>query len=183
MKTNLRILLTFLALGSIAASAQELTAFWPIQEPALSQLGDFKSRLQAAIESGEAVNIKALYQTNGATGEELNSELVRWQPMVAQHGETISFYFKELSKLPQESQAFWSTEARRLTEHPVTHFALVRCGTAQLTVPLILADNKLLIVPSEKVIEKGSQPDGAANRNPPVRPETNRPSAAVGSGR
>ena len=29
----------------------------------------------------------------------------------------------------------------------------------------------------------GSQPDGAANRNQPVRSETNRPSSSAGSGR
>lgn len=182
MKTNLRIALTFLALGSIAAWAQELPTARLVQEPAPSQFSDFKTRLQAAIESREVANIKPLYETNDVKGGELNSELLRWQSMVAQDGGTLSLYFKDLSKLPPESHKFWSAEAHRLTERLVTHFAFVRCGTVQLIVPLVLADNKLLIVPSEKVARKGIEQGGPASRSQPVAPGTNRTSSAAGSG-
>jgi hypothetical protein len=182
MKTNLRIVLTFLALASIAASAQQPPASWPITEPTLSQFTDFKSRLQAAIDTRELASIKALYQTNNVCDEELNSDLTRWQPMLGQDAATLLLYFKDLSTLPPESLEFWSAKAHRLTQHQVTHFALVRSGTAQLTVPLILADNKFLIVPSEKLTKNGSEPAPGPSHSQPVRPQTNPAPVSPGSG-
>jgi hypothetical protein len=174
----------FLALTNAVAWAQELPTVSPIPEPALSQLKDFESRVNAAVENAEVANIKALYQTNGVTAGDLNSEIIRWKSLDRQDGKKLLFYFKEISELPPESRRFWSSEAHRLTQHEVTHFALVSSGSGvQLILPLVLTDGRLLIVPSEKIAAKAIEPGGAANGSLPIRSETNSTPTAAGSRR
>ena len=150
--------------------------------PSFSLFSDFKARLEAVIARREVAGFADLYQTNGVTAEELESELVRWRHMAGEDAKTVFLFFKELSKLPPESHEFWSAEAHRLTKHEVTHFAFVRSGSrVRLILPLFVVDDKLLIVPSEKIIANGVEPSGPASQ--PIRSETNRTSPAAGSRR
>ena len=174
----------FLVLANTVAWAQGPHTGSSIPEPALSQLRDFESRVNAAVDRSDAANIKALYQTNGVTAGDLNSELIRWKSMDQQAGKKLLFYFKEISELPPESRRFWSGEAHRLTQHEVTHFALVRSASGvQLILPLVVTDGRLLIVPSEKIAAKAIEPGSAPNRSQPVRSQTNSTPATAGSGR
>jgi hypothetical protein len=165
MKTNLRVVWMLFALANIVAWAQEIPTVSPIPEPALGQLKDFAARVRAAVESGEVADIDALYQSNGVTAEELNSEWARWKPMVEQNAKTLLFYFKEICDLPPESRRYWSKKAHDLTQREVTHFAFVRSGNGvQLILPLAVIDGRLRIVPSEKITAKGIEQDAGGNR-------------------
>lgn len=182
MKTNLRVVWMVLVLANTVAWAQELPTLSRVPDPAVSALEDFRSRLQAAVESGEVANIKALYQTNGVTAQELESEVPRWQGMMGQGTNAVSLFFKELDKLPSESRRFWSAQAHWLTVHEVTHFVFLRRGNGgHLILPLVIAGDRLLIVPSEKVPAKGVEPGRAASGSQPIRSETNTTSSAAGS--
>src|SRR5689334_16424741 len=75
MKTIPRFVLAFLILARGVAPAQDLLNSLPIPDPILTHFDEFNFRLQAAVQSGEVANIRALYHTNGITSEELNSEL------------------------------------------------------------------------------------------------------------
>jgi hypothetical protein len=150
---------------------------------------DFKNRLEVALASRELAAVAALYRTNDVTAVELKSELARWQQPVAEGAKATPPYLKTLSELPPESHDYWEAQAHRVTRHKVTHFALVGYIVRgerilrQETLPLVLVGNRLLIVPSEKIADQGIEPGGAMNRSQPIRSDTNRPSAAAGSGR
>ncbi len=130
------------------------------QVPELDLFSDFRTRLQTALERGDSSGIASLYETNGVTAGELKTEINRWQRVIGKNSEELTVSFKDLNRLPSESLKFWSTEAHRLTKHEVTHFAVVRSGGGiGLILPLVIVDNKLLIVPS-KVMAKTAGPAG-----------------------
>jgi len=139
---------------------------------------DFTSRLEAAIESRDLVAIQALYQTNGVGAEEFKIELARWRRVFGEDANPgVSIYFKELSTLPPQAHELWEEQARHLTKHEVTHLAFVRSGTkGGLMLPLVVVEDRLRIVPSEKrKTESGIELGGPANGSQPIRLETNRP--------
>jgi hypothetical protein len=149
----------------------------------------FWGRLEAAVESRQLDAIAALYQTNDVTAVELKSELARWRQIVAEGVKPKGPFFKVLSHLPPESHAYWTTNAHRLTRHEVTCFVIAAYMVGgqnkweQMTLPLVLVGDSLLIVPSEKVSTKGIEQGGPATGSQPIRPETNRTSGAAGSRR
>ena len=151
--------------------------------PLMAAYHDFGTRLETAVESRELASVAALYQTNGVAAVELKSELARWRQLVAEGAKPRGPFFKSLSHLPPESHEYWEAQAHRLTRHPVTDFAIVQFqGGYQMTLPLFLVGNTLLIVPSEK-INKGIEPGGAADGSQPFRPQTNTTPPAAGSRR
>jgi len=114
--------------------------------------GDFRSHLEAAIESRDLVAIQAVYQTNGVAAEELNLELSRWRQMLGEDANVrMTLYYKELSTLPPQAHKFWEEQAHHLTKHEVTHLVFVQRGTGvRLMLPLVVVGDRLLIVPSNK---------------------------------
>ena len=120
MQITCRFLALLLVLISSAAWARQVQSVPDILER------DFNSRLQKAVASGELAGIVALYRTNGVTAELMQVELSRWRAVLAGDAKTVSTAFKELSQLPPEAQKIWTKEARRFTEHAVTHIAFVR---------------------------------------------------------
>jgi hypothetical protein len=146
---------------------------------------DFADRLEAVVETRDVSAVIALYQTNGVPAAELAGEVARWQRILADYAQgKLLWYGKELATLPSEqAQRFWSEYVRGLTKRQVTHTVTVRFGGGvQFVLPLVSAKGKLWIVSSEKNSPR-IEPDGAANRSQPVQRQTNRPSAAAGSGR
>ncbi len=132
------------------------------QVPELDLFSDFRTRMQAALERRNSSGIASLYETNGVTAGELKTEMDRWQRITGENSKSVSVFFKDLNRLPSESFKYWSTEAHRLTKHEVTHFAIVRSGGGTgLILPLVLVDNTLLVVPSEKSVAKTAGPAGA----------------------
>ena len=78
--------------------------------------------------------------------------MARWPELLAGDAKArVGLYFKELSTLPPQAREFHTERARRLTNHEVTHVVLVHLPAGyQLTLPLVLVGDKLLVVPSEK---------------------------------
>jgi|ERR1035437_2028148 hypothetical protein len=153
-------------------------------EPRQRPMVDFQKRLEAAIESRDLVVIQALYQTNGIAAEDLKVEMARWPALL--RGEAkggVALWFKELSTLPPQAREIHTERARRLTKYEVTHLVLVRLPAGyQLTLPLVLVEGRLLIVPSdERKAGVGIEPNGATNGSQPFRSETNSTSSAAGS--
>jgi hypothetical protein len=173
-----QILPDFLKSGS-AATARE------VPEPFLHRMIDFQKRLEAAIETRDLVVIQALYQTNGIAAEDLKLEMARWPTLLSGEAKGgVALFFKELSTLPPQARVAHTEQAQRLTKYEVTHLVLVRLPAGYtLTFPLVLLGDRLLIVPSEKILSKGIEPNGAANRSQPIRSGTNSTSSAAASRR
>ena len=134
--------------------------------------GDFRSHLEAAIERQDLIAIQALYQTNGIGAEEFKTELARWRRVFGECATQRFVYFKELSTLPPQAHDYWATQARHLTEHKATHLAFVGSGTeGRLILPLVVVEDRLLIVPSEK---RKTESCCQANGSDPIRSKTNR---------
>lgn len=131
---------------------------------------DLKSRLEAAVASREVASVAALYQTNDVSAVEWKSELSRWRLVLEEGAKPSPPFLKILSQLPPESHDYWEAQAHRLTRHQVTAFAMVRFQNgSQMTLPLVLVGDRLLIVPSEKISTKGIEPVAAPNAAPPHR--------------
>jgi hypothetical protein len=179
---ELQFLPDFLEGGSVAAKKETAVPL----PPHSNLFSDFISRLEAAIESRDVVSIQALYETRGVAPEKMKIELSRWRKLLHEEARTrVSLYGKELSTLPPKAREVWGERAHHLTKHEVTHMALVKFGTGVgLMLPLVVVDDRLLIVPSDNV-EVGSdiEPIGPANGSQPVRSETNATSSAAGSRR
>src|SRR5690348_8782189 len=85
--------------------------------------GEFMDRLKAAIAAGDMVAIQALYQTNGATVEQLRDELSRWAPMLEADAksrltvQTQGTIFRDFNL----SNPMWKRLAERLATHQATH--------------------------------------------------------------
>jgi hypothetical protein len=132
-------------------------------------LVDFQKRLEAAIESRDLVVIQALYQTNGIAAEDLKVEMARWPSLLRGEAKAgVALWFKELSTLPPQARVIHTERARSLTKYEVTHLVFVGLPAGyQVTFPLVLVGDRLLIVPSDKAAV-GIEPSGAAKRTLPV---------------
>jgi len=149
---------------------------------------ELESRLRAAVEGRDLVAIQRLYQTNGVAEETLQFELARWEQLLDENTNvTPGLWFKELATLPPKARQYWTEYANRLTDREVTHLCFLAFSprnVVQLGLPLVVVDDRFLIVPSEKRnIASLIEQDGAANGSQPVRSETNRTSSAVGTRR
>ncbi len=147
---------------------------------------DFGQRLKAAIDGRNLDAVLALYQTNGATAETLGLELAQWRQILADDTNAkVHLFGKELSTLPAEARKFWSEQAHHLTKHEVTHLVLVQSEAGvSLTLPLVVVDGRLLIVPSDaRATGRRIEPSGPANGSQRTSSETNRTSSAAGSRR
>jgi hypothetical protein len=122
-------------------------------EPAMELFKDFADRLEAAVGTKDVSAVIALYQTNGVPAVGLAGEVAKWQRILAGDARGKMFWYgKELATLPSEqARRFWSEYVQRLTEREVTHVVAIRFGGgAQFLLPLVSAQGKLWIVPSEK---------------------------------
>ena len=149
---------------------------------------ELESRLRAAVEGRDLVAIQRLHQTNGVAEETLQFELARWEQLLDENTNvTPGLWFKELATLPPKARQYWTEYAHRLTDREVTHLCFLAFSprnVVQLGLPLVVVDDRFLIVPSEKRnIASLIEQDGAANGSQPVRSETNRTSSAVGTRR
>ena len=120
--------------------------------PKSDHFADFFRSLNAAIESRDLGAIMALYETNGVTTEASKVELARWRDTLPEDTkQRVTLFGKDLKALPSEgARNFWGERARRLTKREVTHLVFVQIGTEiRLTLPLILVNDRLLIVPSD----------------------------------
>jgi hypothetical protein len=150
---------------------------------------DFVDRLEAAFETRDTNALQNLYQTNGVSSEELNEELNRWEPMLrsnAASGVTIRFrgcIFRDFNR----SNKMWKKLAERLTTHPATHLVEVPTSAGLWMLPLVQAEGRFLMVPSDKskvmAVRREDAEDSAPNVSEPIRSETNRTSSAAGSPR
>ena len=151
-------------------------------EPRQRPMVYFQKRLEAAIESRDLVVIQALYQTNGIAAEDLKVEMARWPSLLRGEAKAgVALWFKDLSTLPPQARVIHTERARGLTKHEVTHLAFVGLPAGyQVTFPLVLVGDRLLIVPSEKILNKVI---GGTNGSQPFRSETNSMSSVAGSRR
>ncbi len=151
-------------------------------EPFHRLMVDFQKRLEAAIESRDLVVIQALYQTNGIAAEDLRVEMARWPSLLRGEARAgVALWFKELSTLPPQARVIHTERAHSLTQYEVTHLVIVRLPTGyQVTFPLVLVGDRLLMLPSDKAVVV-IEPSGAANGSQSIRSETNRTSSAAGS--
>jgi hypothetical protein len=165
--------------GGSSATIREATP-----EPRQRPMVDFQKRLEAAIQSRDLVVIQALYQTNGIAAEDLKVEMARWPSLLRGEAKAgVALWFKELSTLPPQARVIHTERARSLTKYEVTHLVFVGLPAGyQVTFPLVLVGDRLLIVPSDKAAV-GIEPSGPAKRSQPIRSETNRTSSAAGSAR
>ncbi len=168
------LLLTFMGLwswaGELPADATLPKGFRQMTQKERAVYDDLKRRLEAAIASREFASVAALYQSNEVSAVEWTSELARWRPVLEEGAKPSPPFMKNLSQLPPESQKYWEAEAHRRTRHQVTAFAMVRFQNgSQMTLPLNLVGDKLLIVPSEKVATRGIEPVAPPNAAPPHR--------------
>jgi hypothetical protein len=127
---------------------------------------EFRTRVEAAIQSRNLDNVVALYQTNGIAAQEIKLELVRWRPILAQQDDkVVAFFFKELSTLPPTARQVWGEQARRLTTHRVTHLVLLHYGDGvRLTLPLVSVNDRLLIVSADQdKVDKSIEPAAGGN--------------------
>jgi hypothetical protein len=170
--------------GKIVSAEGAFENFLPKENP----FSDFRARLRAAVGTRDMAAIKALYQTNGVSAEQLNEELSRWRPML--EGDAASrvsiqnhgCIFRDFSK----SSSIWKHLAERLTTHKATHLVQLLTTKDYWMLPLVEVESRLLIVPSDKSKDMGLklediQPDRAANVSQPVPPTTNSPSGTSGS--
>ena len=136
------------------------------KEMALYQ--DFRDRFEVAFASQELASVAALYQTNGVSALELKSELARWRQVVEEGAKPMPPYLKIFSELPPEARKHWEAYAHHLTSHQVSAIAAVRFqGGFQMTLPLALVGDSLLIVPSEKIANKSAESSGAKDASQP----------------
>jgi hypothetical protein len=179
----LRALLLLLAFARVGLCASELQLFpldgdspAPEQEtviplaPRSNLFIDFSNRLKAGIEARNLIVIQALYQTNGVTAKELELEFDRWRRVLSNDSNAnVSVYFKDLSTLPAKARQIWSERAHRLTRHGATHLGFVQSGPEiRLMLPLVAVEDRLLIVPSDKVNARSSiEPAGRGEPPPP----------------
>jgi hypothetical protein len=158
--------------------------------PGADPFTDFSDRLNAAIQTQNVAALRALYQTNGVSAEQLNDELSRWQPMLEGDANSrVSIriqgtVFRDFSR----SHKMWKNLAERLTTHKATHLVNLRTTAGYWMLPLVEVEGRLLIVPSDKSRDMGLrlkdvQPDGAANESQPVPSNTNSTPGAAGSRR
>ena len=153
------------------------------QSPTPDHYRAFFTHFEAAVASRDLGAIEALYQTNSVTAQELKLEMARWPDLLAGEAkERMAWFFKELSTLPPQAREAHTGRAHRLTKHEVTHLASLQLPSGfRLTLPLVLADGRLLIVPSEK---RNATPRieqiGPANERQPDRSGTNQTSSAAG---
>jgi hypothetical protein len=149
---------------------------------------EFMNRLKAAIAGGDMVAIQALYQTNGATVEQLRNELSRWAPMFEEDVksrltvQTQGTIFRDFSL----SNPMWKRIAERLATHKATHLVELMTSRGYWMLPLVELEGRLHIVPSDKSRDMGIrredvQPGQAANESQPVAPDTNSTSGAASS--
>ena len=173
-----QVLPDFLKGGSSSTMREETP------EPRQRLMVDFQKRLEAAIGSRDLVVIQALYQTNGIAAEDLKVEMARWPSLLRGEAKAgVALWFKELSTLPPQARVIHTGRARSLTKYEVTHLVIVRLPTGdQVTFPLVLVGDRLLIVPSDKAAV-GIEPSGAAKRSQPIRSETHQTPSAAGSAR
>jgi hypothetical protein len=182
----LRALLLLLAFARLSLCAGELQLFpsFPLygDRPATGQdtviplaprsnlFSDFGSRLEEGIENRNLIAIQALYQTKAVTAKELELELARWRRVLSNDSNAkVLVQFKELSTLPPKARQIWSEQAHRLTRHGATHLAFVTSGAeVRLILPLVAVENRLLIVPSDKVNARSSIE--SSNRDEPRPP-------------
>ena len=162
-------------------SGSSVTTREATPEPGQRLMVDFQKRLEAAIESRDLVVIRALYQTNGIAAEDLKVEMARWPSLLRGEAKVgIALWFKELSTLPPQARVIHTQRARSLTKYEVTHLVFVRLPAGyQLTLPLVLVEGRLLIVPSDAIkAEVGNQNSGT-NGSQPLRSGTNSTSPAA----
>jgi hypothetical protein len=149
------------------AAARSWAAEPPIRpgETPQSLMVNFKKRLETAIASRDLAAIQAFYQTNGIAAEDLEREMARW-PFLLCRGTNarVNLFFKDLDTLPPQARAAHTEQAHRLTKYEVTHLVFVGLPAGyQLTLPLVLVDGRLLIVPSDKLnAGAGPKPDDPA---------------------
>lgn len=136
----------------------------PMTRPPLSvAVPELVARLEAAIRSRDRARMVELYQTNGVPAPELQAELERWPAFWARASEpTVRLYLKEMALLPPTARQVWGNLLAKLTSRPASHLAMVSCGSgAQMTVPLLQVDGRLLLVTSGRGTHAlGEQPDG-----------------------
>ena len=143
----------------------------------------FISHIEVAVGHRDLAAIQALYQTNGVAAQELKSEMARWPDLLAGDAkQPVAMYFKELGTLPPQAREAHTGRARRLTTHQVTHLVSVRLPAGyQVTLPLVLVGDRLLIVPSDMRNAPSSiEQSRPANGILPNRPEANRTPPAAG---
>jgi hypothetical protein len=149
---------------------------------------DLMDRLKAAIDASDASALQALYQTNGASIELMSEELSRWRPMLEGEVksrltvETRGTIFRDFSLC----NPMWKHVAERLSSHRSTHLVELMTSRGYWMLPLVEAEGRLFLVPSDKSRDMGLrwedvQPDRAANVSQPVPPNTNSTSEAAGS--
>lgn len=156
--------------GEMPADIPLPTGFRQMTQKERAVYDDLKTRLEAAIASREVAAVAALYQTNEVSAVEWTSELARWRPVLEKGAKPSPPFLKILSQLPPESKKHWEAEAHRRTRQQVTAFAMVGFQNAsQMTMPLVLVGDKLLIVPSEKLAARGIEPAAPPNAVPPHR--------------
>jgi len=134
---------------------------------------EFHNRLQTAVEARDLVAIQRLYQTNGVAKETLKFELGRWKQLLDENTKvTLGLWFKELATLPPKARQCWTEYAHGLTDCEVTHLCFLTFSprnVVRLGLPLVVVDDRLLIVPSEKMNAASRIENGAANRSQPFR--------------
>src|SRR5262245_55688062 len=171
--STLGVLLLLLALASEPSSAQTQ----PVLPDSLGVGGGamrwnlfraFESRLQAAVKDRDFAAIRRLYQTNGVAEGTLNFELGRWKQLLDENANvTLVMWFKELATLPPTARQHWTQYAHLLTNREATHLCFLvfsHENVVRLGLPLVVVDDRFLIVPSEKRyiatrIESGSRED------------------------
>ncbi|MCX6927638.1 MAG: hypothetical protein NT154_31180 [Verrucomicrobia bacterium] len=148
--------LAALPLCLVLASAFSQTNRLP--DPAVdSPYRVFLGSLKAATEGRDFVALRALYQTNGISAEELDVELAHWRSLLDEKGkdwlpiEERGCIFRELSK----ANKMWSEMAEQSTTHKATYLVEVFSRTPYATghwlfLPLVKVDGRFLIVPSDK---------------------------------
>jgi hypothetical protein len=149
-------LLLVLAASPFVTAAQLLPG---LSDPAEMQIRsnrywEISSRLESAVEHRDFAAIRGLYQTNGVTSDELETEISRWRQLLDLHpGKRVSPYFKELDSLPSQARESWTQTARQLTDRKVTHVVSLffpPSNVARLVLPMVLDDGRLRLVASEK---------------------------------
>ena len=125
--------------------------------------------------------------TNGVAEETLKFELGRWKQLVDENTNVMpDLFLKDFSILQPEALRHWTEFAHGLTDGEVSHlgFLTFSPGNVGMALPLIVVNDRFLIVPSEKWNRASRiEQNGAANRSQPVNSDTNSTSPAAGSRR
>jgi hypothetical protein len=113
---------------------------------------DFNKRLEEAFTSSGIDSVAVLYQTNGVSALVIKSEFARWRQVVEKGAKPMPPFLKIFSELSPESRRYWEAYVHRLTQRQVSAIAAIRFqGGFQMTLPLVLVGDRLLVVPSEKI--------------------------------